>query len=60
MIRYSDDIRVNQAMTALIGDMGRNPYDWRGTNEDKTAGFILEIVRARFGDYAASARITVH
>jgi hypothetical protein len=60
MIRYSNDAEVNRTVTALIADMGRNPYDWRGTDESQTIAFILEIVRARFGDYARGVHIPVH
>jgi hypothetical protein len=59
MIRYSDNPEINRAVTALIAETERNPYA-RGSLEEKTIGFILEIVRARFGDYARSAKITVH
>jgi hypothetical protein len=59
MIRYSNDAEVNRAVTALVAETDRNPFA-RGTLEEKTTGFILEIVRARFGDFANSARITVH
>jgi hypothetical protein len=59
MTRYSDNPEINRAVTALIAETERNPYA-RGTLEEKTIPFILDMVRARFGDYAASVRIPVH
>ena len=59
-VRYSDDPVVNATAARLVNNMAPNPFDWRGTNGDKTIAAIMESILKAFGDYAATVRVPVH
>jgi hypothetical protein len=59
-MRYATDPRVNETIERLVTIFDRNPYDWRGEYGDKTVAVVLASVRAKFGDWARTAKITVH
>jgi hypothetical protein len=60
MIHYAADLAVNQCIARLVAIFDRAPYDFDAAYGDKTVDVVLATVRAFYGDFAASARITVH
>lgn len=59
-LHLSPDPAVNRAANVLCYTFGPNPYDWRGTNDDKTIAAVMAGLRMRFGDFAGSVKISVH